>query len=313
MTILTVTLNPALDLETRAPALVPGHKLRCAPPRIDPGGGGINVARAIHVLGGEAKAAVAVGGPVGAGLLERMISAGHSVAALPAPGETRQNLSVIEESTGAQYRFIFPGPQWTQADLDAAKAVLLPLVAPGDLVVLSGSVPPGLAPSAMTDLARTLRDAGGRVVADTSGAALADLASAGLGLTVLRMDMAEAEDLLGRKLATAKDTADAGSDLVASGAADIAILARGAEGSILATATERWFAPAADVPVVSVTGAGDSFVAGATLALSRGMPLPDVLCWGACAASAAVTTEATQLCDPVIFRTILADCVARPI
>jgi 6-phosphofructokinase 2 len=311
MGILTVTLNPALDLETRTGALVPGHKLRCAPPRIDPGGGGINVARAIQVLGGEARAAVAVGGPVGTGLVDRMTAGGLDVSALPAPGETRQNLSVIEETTGAQYRFIFPGPEWTATDLDLAQAALLPLVQPGDLVVLSGSVPPGLAPSAMKDLARALKAAGGAVIADTSGAALAELAAAGLGLKVLRMDQAEAEDLVGRKLLTAQETADVGADLVAAGAAEIAILARGAEGSVLTTASERWFAPAADVPVVSVTGAGDSFVAGATLALSRGMSLSEVLCWGACAASAAVTTEATELCDPELFRLILSDCQAE--
>jgi 6-phosphofructokinase 2 len=290
---------------------VPGQKLRCAPPRIDPGGGGINVARAIHVLGGAARAAVAVGGPIGTGLVDRMTAAGHDVAPLPAPGETRQNLSVIEEDTGAQYRFIFPGPEWNEADMSRAEAALLPLVSPGDLVVLSGSLPPGLAPVALKALARALKDAGGAVVADTSGAPLAEIASAGLGLKMLRMDEAEAEDLVGRRLVTAQDTADAGSDLVAAGAAEIAILARGAEGSVLATATERWFAPAADVPVVSVTGAGDSFVAGATLALSRGLDLPEVLCWGACAASAAVTTEATELCDPALFRLILTDCRAR--
>lgn len=311
MSILTVTLNPALDLETRTAKLVPGHKLRCAPPRIDPGGGGINVARAIHVLGGEARAAVAVGGPVGMGLIARMQDAGHDVAPLPAPGETRQNLSVIEETTGAQYRFIFPGPEWTAEDLAATEAALLPLVTEGDFVVLSGSVPPGLEPSALAELARIVRDAGGAVVADTSGAALRQLADAGLGLKVLRMDMAEAEELVGRRLETAEDTAAVGADLVAAGAAEIAILARGAEGSVLTTATERWFAPAADVPVVSVTGAGDSFVAGATLALSRGMELPDVLRWGACAASAAVTTEATQLCDPAVFQMILSECHAR--
>jgi 6-phosphofructokinase 2 len=313
MGILTVTLNPAVDLETRTPELVAGHKLRCAPPRVDPGGGGINVARAIHVLGGDARAAVAVGGPVGTGLVERLRAAGHDVAPLPSPGETRQNLSVIEETTGAQYRFIFPGPEWSAADLDAAKAALLPLVRPGDFVVLSGSVPPGLEPSALKDLARALKGAGGAVVADTSGAPLAEIARAGLGLKVLRMDQVEAEELVGRKLGSARETADVGSDLVASGAAEIAILARGAEGSVLATATERWFAPAADVPVVSVTGAGDSFVAGATLALSRDMTLPEVLCWGSCAASAAVTTEATELCDPEVFRVILSDCRAEPI
>lgn len=310
MSILTVTLNPALDLETRTPQLMPGHKLRCAAPRIDPGGGGINVARAIQVLGGEARAAVAVGGPVGIGLVERLEASAVPVSALPAPGETRQNLSVIEEATGAQYRFIFPGPEWTSEDLTAAEDALLPLVQPADLVVLSGSLPPGLAPSALKDLARAITSAGGAVVADTSGAALEDLAKAGLNLKVLRMDQAEAEELVGRSLPTAQDTAQIGADLVAAGAAEIAILARGAEGSVLTTATERWFAPAAKVPVVSVTGAGDSFVAGATLSLSRGMSLPDVLRWGACGASAAVTTEATQLCDPEVFRVILSECEA---
>ena len=82
------------------------------------------MARAIHVLGGQARAAVAVGGPVGTGLVERLRAAGHDVAPLPSPGETRQNLSVIEEDTGAQYRFIFPGPDWRASDLDAALEAL---------------------------------------------------------------------------------------------------------------------------------------------------------------------------------------------
>jgi 6-phosphofructokinase 2 len=308
MTILTVTLNPALDLETRTPELVPGQKLRCLPPRRDPGGGGINVARAVALLGGAATAAVAVGGPVGQDLLRRLAGPGVSVAALPAPGDTRENLSVIEERTGAQFRFIFPGPAWTQADLQAAEVVFLPLVRPGDLVVLSGSMPPGLPPSALVDLARVARDAGGRVVCDTSGGALGEIAAAGLGIEVLRMDSAEAEELTGRPLRTMAESAAAAADLVEAGAADIAIIARGKEGSVLATARERWFAPAADVPVVSVTGAGDSFVAGATLALERGLALPEVLTWGVSAASAAVTTEATALCDPSTFRALLAEC-----
>jgi 6-phosphofructokinase 2 len=306
MTILTVTLNPALDLETRTRELVPGDKLRCRPPRRDPGGGGINVARAVAILGGEATAAVAVGGPIGQDLLHRLQGPGVSTAALPAPGDTRENLSVIEEKTGLQYRFIFPGPTWNQADLEAAEAILLPLVKPADLVVLSGSMPPGLAPSSLVELAKVVCDAGGDVVCDTSGAALSEIAQAGLNLKVLRMDSAEAEELTGRDLATRDESAAAAADLVSAGAAEIAIIARGPEGSVLATAEERWFAPAAKVPVVSVTGAGDSFVAGATLALSRGLPLPEVLRWGVSAASAAVTTEATELCDRTAFDAILA-------
>lgn len=313
MAIVTVTLNPALDLETRTTRLEPGHKLRCAPPRRDPGGGGINVARAVVTLGGSATAAVATGGALGQGLLDDLARSGVAVAALPAPGETRQNLSVIEEATGNQYRFIFPGPTWAEADIAAATEALLPLVAPGDLVVLSGSLPPGLSPASYVDLARAVIGAGGLVVADTSGAALTALARAGLGLKVLRMDHAEAEDLLGETLPTPADTARSALNLVAGGAAEIAILARGAEGSILASREGCWFAPAADMPVVSLTGAGDSFVAGATLALSRAMPLPEVLSRGVAAASAAVTTEATELCDRDVFEAILPDCTARKI
>ncbi|MCU4651961.1 hexose kinase [Roseibacterium sp. SDUM158016] len=313
MTILTVTLNPALDLETRTPELVAGRKLRCAPARRDPGGGGINVARAVALLGGEATAAVAAGGPIGADLMRLLAGPGVAVAALPAPGDTRQNLSVIEETTGRQYRFIFPGPQWSAADLTAARDALLPMVGAGDFAVLSGSLPPGLPASAMADLARALTEAGAAVVCDTSGAALAEVARARLRLRVLRMDHAEAEELMGRSLPTPEISAAAAQDLVAADAAEIAILARGAEGSVLASADGRWFAPAADVPVVSVTGAGDSFVAGATLALSRGLPLSEVLCWGVSAASSAVTTEATQLCDRAGFEVILSDCLARPV
>jgi 6-phosphofructokinase 2 len=308
MAILTVTLNPALDLETRTPELVPGQKLRCAPPRRDPGGGGINVARAVVTLGGQATAAVAAGGPGGASLLQHLRETGVAVAPLPAPGNTRENLSVIEEKTGAQYRFIFPGPTWTEADLAAAEAALLPLIAPGDLVVLSGSLPPGLPPETFVALARAAMRAGGQVVADTSGAALTALARAGLGLKVLRMDHAEAEELVGRPLADPQESCAAARDLVAAGAAEIAILARGAEGSVLATGNECWFAPAQKVPVVSVTGAGDSFVAGATLALFRGLPLSDILAWGVSAASAAVTTEATELCDADVFAALMQDC-----
>jgi 6-phosphofructokinase 2 len=305
MAILTVTLNPALDLETRTARLVPGKKLRSARPRRDPGGGGINVARAIALLGGEAIAAVAVGGPIGEDLVRRLRGPGLVVAPLPAPGDTRENLSVIEEETGRQYRFIFPGPEWQDTDLEAAREALLPLVEEGDLVVLSGSAPPGLPPETMVALARALQDAGGKVVCDTSGPALSAIAKAALGLKVLRMDSAEAEELMGRTLPRAEDSAAVGAEIVASGAAEIAILARGPEGSVLTTAEESWFAPAAEVPVVSVTGAGDSFVAGATLALSRGMPLPEVLRWGVAGASSAVTTEATELCDREMFESIL--------
>lgn len=313
MAILTVTLNPALDLETETAELIPGRKLRCTEPRRDPGGGGINVARAIGLLGGDATAALAAGGPTGDAMAAQLRAGGVALHVLPAPGDTRSNLSVIETGTGHQFRFIFPGPTWGAADVDRVRDRLGALVAPGDYVVLSGSLPPGMAPPQLVALASDLGAAGARVVADTSGPALAALASAGARLHVLRMDSEEAEDLMRRPLPTRQDSADAAADLIAAGAADIVILARGPDGSVLATAAGRWFAPAADVPVASVTGAGDSFVAGAVLALSRGLSMAEVVQWGSAAASAAVTTEATALCDRAVFEALLPSCAAHPI
>ncbi|PWK62574.1 1-phosphofructokinase family hexose kinase [Roseicyclus mahoneyensis] len=313
MSILTVTFNPALDLETTTPEVMPGEKLRCTDPARDPGGGGINVARAIVQLGGEATALVAAGG-AGGDALERMLAA-HDVPVLrlPAPGEMRQNLSVIETTTGRQFRFIFPGPTWTPEDMTAATEALSTHCAPGDWVVLSGSLPPGVSPGALVDLVRRLTGQGAKVVADTSGAGLVALAGARTGMALLRVDFEESVALAGRALQTAADSAAFAADLVAQGAADVVIVARGAEGSVLASFEGWWMAPAARVPVVSRTGAGDSFVAGAVLALSRGLPLPEVLSHGCAAASAAVTTPATELCDAAMVQALLPQSLARPV
>jgi 6-phosphofructokinase 2 len=313
MAILTVTLNPALDLETTVPHVAPGEKLRCAEPRRDPGGGGLNVARAVIQLGGEATALVAAGGPAGGALAEMLTARGVAVERLPAPGELRQNLSVIETETGRQYRFIFPGPRWEAADLEAVTAALVARVRAGDWVVLSGSLPPGVPPEALVALARALAGQGARVVADTSGPGLVALAEARVGLALLRIDFEESELLAGRALPTVADSVGFAAGLVAEGVADIVILARGAEGSVLAAAEGRWAAPAADVPVVSRTGAGDSFVAGAVLALSRGLPLAEVLSRGCAAASAAVTTAATDLCSRETAERLLPESAARAV
>ncbi|OAN81229.1 hypothetical protein A8B78_09465 [Jannaschia sp. EhC01] len=313
MAIVTLTLNPALDLETSLAEMRPREKLRCTPPRSDPGGGGINVARAIHALGFTARAAVALGGPTGATIATALQEAGIDVLPLAAPGPTRQNLSVIEASTGEQFRFIFPGPTWTPADLAAVEPPLSKAVVAGDILVLSGSLPPGLAAEALVELAMSHVARGVRVVVDTSGAALVAMVAAARGMNLLRMDGPEAEELWGRPLPRAADSADAAQAMVKDGVAEAVIIARGKEGSVLATANGRWFAPAADVPVVSVTGAGDSFVAAATLAMSRGAAWPEVLSCGCSAASAAVTTPATALCDPEVYLALLPGTRARRI
>ncbi len=295
--ILTVTLNPALDLSTGAPSVYPGVKLRCDPVHIDPGGGGINVSRAVALLGGTSRCFVALGGGTGDRLAELLTKAGIDFIAHPGPGETRSSLAVIDHRTGDQYRFMLPGPDWTATDSMSATLAIHDAVKPGGLVVISGSLPPGVPPSLIPELCRQITESGADAIADTSGPALHQLAAAhGPAPFVLRMNNVEADDIAGHHLKDLQESADFASALVARGAAKIVIIARGPEGSILASATERLHSRAANVPVRSKVGAGDSFVGGFTFGLARGDDLSVALQRGVSAASAAVMTEGTLLC-----------------
>jgi 6-phosphofructokinase 2 len=313
MAIYTLTLNPAIDLETTVPVMAPGDKLRCGDPVRDPGGGGINVARAITQLGGAATAVVAMQGAEATALGALLAAQNLPYIAVPAPGPMRQNLSVQETQTGRQFRFIFPGPAWGAGDVARVQEAMRALIGAGDWVVVSGSVPPGFGAAPFGDLVRALVGQGAQVVVDTSGAGLADLVQKPPGLALLRVDQAEAEALATRALPQIADSADFAAGLVAQGVARVVIIGRGAQGSVLVAPKARWFAPTAPVAVVSRTGAGDSFVAGAVLAMAKGADLDVVLQSGCAAASAAVTTPATQLCNAATALALLPACAARPV
>jgi 6-phosphofructokinase 2 len=296
-TILTVTLNPTVDFATTAPEVSAGPKLRCSEPDIDPGGGGINVSRAIQILGGQSTAMVAIGGTTGAQLLELLAIEGVATVAIQGPGETRQSVSVFDTSTSAQYRFVMPGPKWKKKDVNRALAAIDRATGDGSLVVLSGSQPPGVAKDFPAILSNHIAGLKARIIVDTSGPALHHLVTEPHeSLYVLRMDGEEAEELAGRPLPSRRDTADFCEGLIAKGVAEKVIVARGPDGSVLSTRQGSWHTVSPPVDVVSAVGAGDSFVGAFTLALSRGEAPGDCLRWGVAAAAAAVTTEATRLC-----------------
>lgn len=293
--ILTLTLNPALDMATEVPDILPGHKLRCTDPHLDPGGGGLNVSRAIKALGGDSLALVALGGLTGDRLAGLIRADGVTFLSILGPGETRQSLTVTEKSSGKQFRFMLPGPVWGEAERARVFTLLAATARPGGISVISGSQPPGVPADFPAQLAASME--GSRVVLDTSGAALFEAVNRPIpGLDVLRMDGEEGEELAGRKLATRTETADFAQEMVKKGVAKTVIVARGAEGNVLANATERLFSPAPKVKVKSTVGAGDSFVAAYVLAVARGQDAATALAMASAAAAAAVMTDATQLC-----------------
>ena len=310
--ILTITLNPTVDYATTAPEVEAGPKLRCSEPQIDPGGGGINVSRAIRNLGGQSTALIAIGGATGAHLLQLLALEGVATVAFQGPGETRQSVTVTEEGSSEQYRFVMPGPSWAEEDVPRALTTVDQATGDGTLVVLSGSQPPGVAKEFPSILAGHVAGRGARLIVDTSGPALFDLVEhPHEAIDTLRMNGEECEELAGHPHPAPADTAAFAQDLVARGVARNVIVARGSDGSVLATADGSWHANGPKVEVVSKVGAGDSFVGAFTLALAREWAPEDCLRFGVAAAAAACATEATRLCDRVMTEQLLDDCHVR--
>lgn len=296
--ILTVTLNPALDMSATAARVVPEEKLRCSDPHLEAGGGGINVARAIGEMGGRAHAFVAISGFHGQQFLKILRQEPLIPEVFHTHGETRQSLAVIDRTTGEQYRFVMPGPSWTPEQAHEVLGAIQRATPQKGYVVLSGSQPPGVPQHFPTQLAEQMKDHGARLILDTSGKPLKALLEVGAARQhVLRLDASESYDLAGRALHSHTEVADFAQNLIGQGVAEVVVLAMGSEGSILATADARWHAKTRPVKPISKVGAGDSFVGVFTWALSQGAAWEEALVHGVAAASSAVTTDGTELCN----------------
>lgn len=294
-TILTITLNPAVDISTETAQLLPSHKLRCAASQRFPGGGGINVARVVQRLGGDCVALYLAGGVVGQQLrhlvaVEHLPSLGLAIA-----GETRESFSVLETSTGREYRFVLPGPQVSQAEWQACLRYLdAPEPAPA-WVVLSGSLPPGLADDSYARLAQAARARGCKVVVDSSGAALG--MALAQGVTLAKPSLRELSELTGRALDTEQQQCAAARELVDAGRAELVALSLGEQGAMLVSRQGAWRADALRVEVRSTTGAGDSFLAAMVWGLTRDMAPVEAFRHALAAGSAALLHPGTTLCQ----------------
>lgn len=307
--ILTITLNPALDVATHVAQVVAGPKLRCAAPRFDPGGGGVNVARAVCKLGGTARALVAVGGAMGDQLLGLLAAEGVPALPVAVSGDTRQSFAVTDDSNGAQYRFSVPGQILNQQDADQLFAAITADVQQDGFVVISGSVAPGLPPDFLNQIIAAVAPAGAKVIVDTSSRALDLLISHPVRpVHLLRVDQAEAAGAAGHPMPTIADSVDFAHDLVMRGAAETVVIGRGAHGSALVSAYQRFLCRPPKVEVRSKIGAGDALVGAMTLALARGDQPDQALQRGVAAASATVSTEGTALCTQSAAELLFGQC-----
>lgn len=297
--IVTVTLNPALDVSMSVDRLVPDRKLRAGSTRREPGGGGVNVSRVLRRFGMSAPAFVVAGGPVGVELVDLLRRDGVEVVDFAIEESTRESLAITEASTDNQYRISPPGP--AIADLGPLRDAIVDATTGAGIVVVSGSLPPGVPPDFIVSLVTSIA---ARTIVDTSGPALGAVARQ--TATIIKPSQRELADLVGWEPTSTHDIERAVAEVLSWGAVDAVIASRGPSGALLMTrgSGPRWFRPPPVHPV-STVGAGDSMVAGIAAGLVSGHSLDDAVRRGVAAGTAAVLTPGTELCEAEVVERLI--------
>ena len=294
--IATLTFSPSLDSATTTPRIYPEGKLRCSAPRFEPGGGGINVARAIRRLGGNSLAIYPAGGATGEHLTGLLQAEGVEVDVESTADWTRQNLHVLAEQSNEQFRFVMPGAVLTPQELHGLRMKVAALP-PETILVISGSLPPGMEVVDLLEVIRFARDKGLRCVVDTSGPALAAAVKEG-GLLLIKPNLAELAELTGLTLEEPEAIVVSAQGLIAQGASHYVVVSLGPQGAMAVSSKMSVHITPPPVKKLSTVGAGDSMVGAMCLKLAAGATLGEVVRFGVAAGTAATLRHGTQLCDP---------------
>jgi 6-phosphofructokinase 2 len=291
--IITITLNPCIDKSARVSELIPEKKLYCSATKLEPGGGGINVARAIKKLGGKATAIYPAGGYTGEFLKQLLEKEEIPGIDIRIAQETRENFIILEESTNRQYRLGMPGPvleedEWQQI-LSHLEAIEDPAY-----IVASGSISPGMPADIFARIGRIAKAKGAKFIVDTSGEPLQLAVKE--GVFMIKPNLSELAKLAGKPELTSDEAVEVAHDLVNKKNCEIVVVSLGAKGALLVTADyTQWFKPP-PTKIKSTVGAGDSMVGGLVLSLARGNDIKQATAFGVACGTAATMNPGTELC-----------------
>jgi 1-phosphofructokinase len=256
--ILTVTPNPSLDRTYELPALDRGTVLRATADRVDPGGKGVNVSRAVAAAGHRTVAVVPLGGPEGALLARLLGEHGIEAAGVPVAGSTRVNMTLVEPD-GTLTKVNAAGPELTAPEAEALLETVRAQSAAADWIACCGSLPRGLPPEWYAELVARTHRAGARIALDTSGPALT--AALRERPDIVKPNAEELAEAVGRPLATVGDAVKAAEELRDRGAQAV-LASLGADGQLLVDGAGAYFGSARVATVRSNVGAGDASLAG---------------------------------------------------
>lgn len=293
MKVLTITLNPTVDKSTSIDKLIPEKKLRCEQPKFEPGGGGINVSRGLTRLGLESIAMFPSGGRTGKLLEQLLEKEGIKSYPIEVAGETRENFIVVETVSNQQFRFGMPGSEITTEEQLKITTFLKEISPFPDFIVISGSLPPGVNPEYLRDIVKIAKEKGAKIIADTSGEALAQMVDEGVFL--LKPNLGELANLTGLESLDNDTADDAAQSLISKGKTEAIVVSLGPQGAYLVTKDTTQLVPAPTVKKLSTVGAGDSMVAGMVSVLARGGDFLEMVKMGVACGSAATMNSGTQL------------------
>jgi len=278
--ILTLTLNPSLDRTIEIAALTRGAVIRAAAARLDPGGKGVNVSRALLANAVTSRAVVPFGGDEGRQLVHLLRQQGLDMVTVPVTGRTRSNVTLAEPD-GTVTKINEPGTALSAGELDTIADAVLAEAHEADWVVASGSLPPEVPADVYARLCRRFAGAGIHVAVDTSGPALA--CALGAGPALVKPNLEELATATGLRIRSVGDVVEAATRLRSAGARTV-LASLGADGAVLVEEGGVWYGEAAVTVPRSAVGAGDAMLAGFLAGGARGeAALVEALAWGAAA------------------------------
>lgn len=290
--IYTLTLNPALDRELSVPEITFNHVLRSNTLRVDYGGKGFNVSRALAALHVESVAVGFIGGLTGQRIADGLNKAGIGTDLVQIAGETRTNISIVSQSQAHHIKVNERGPVITATEQDMLLRKIGDLAAVGDWWVLSGSLPPGVRPAIYAEIIKTVQAAGARVLLDTSGPPLRYGCETGPFLA--KPNIVEAAELTGMPLNSPDEAGEAVRAIHALGVKNV-LISLGKAGALLSDGETVWLAKPPEIEEHNPVGAGDAMVGGFMGALYHNLALVDALRWGIASGTAAASLNGTAM------------------
>lgn len=291
--IITITFSPCIDKSATVARLSPEIKMNCTSVKWEPGGGGINVARALSKLGTSATAIYPSGGCTGQKFEELMRQDEIPSIVIEGSHETRENIIIVDESDGKQYRFGMPLTPLS----DIASTQILSHVQSFDdvaFIIVSGSVPDGVNKSFFDEISLLAQKHNAKLIVDTKGEALKQAVEAGVFL--IKPNLGELSNLVGKGELKPNEIKDVARSLIKNGKCEVVVVSMGAEGAMLVTTTMAKQVKPPTVERKSTVGAGDSMVAGIVHALSLGNTLDKAIQYGVACGTAATLNPGTELC-----------------